>query len=126
MNSTAMSSLRAAFRMVASTACRLANALSARVTYLETKMRDLCIEVQALKIALATFDKELANVHQFCDDLVEGRWELEDLFPNTSQKNSEHNQPAKNGGDSSAVFYAPSHSYKMNRDSGSDCGFQVC
>lgn len=122
-----MSSLRAAFRIVAFTASSLASILSERVMYLETMILNLRNEFQALKSALVTLDKELANVHQFCEDLVEGRWELEDLFPNTLPKNIEHNQPAKNGGDSSAVLYAPSYSYNMmNGNSGSDGSFKVC
>ena len=80
MRPTIMGNLRTAFRMVAFTASTLASVLSERVAYLETKMVNLYTEFQALKTALITLDKELENVHGFCEDLAQGKWTLGSCF----------------------------------------------
>jgi predicted RNA-binding protein len=53
-------------------------AMSDRITSLEHSLRNIIQNAQ-------TLDDQVDNIHVFCEDLVAGNWDLQELFPNALQ-----------------------------------------
>ena len=104
-------------------------ALCERITLLERLFKDLETLVGNLKSAHLKLDGEVDNIHQFCEDLVEGRWQLHELFPSSLQINVDTHTPVieraiGTGVDSSALMYASNFAGSACREFDSAHSFQ--